>query len=296
MCWRRRWKGADVAIGVELGVVLLGFELFQWYHDRTIPLVVLGNLANERGVAGSAVLLGNRPPLFGDVSWLMLSAAALMASFLALGVGAGVVGSCLRRHNRSIRALVHALGSPAGVLVLFACLLGLGLAIFGIHWPVFDRYYWPLTPPVAILLMSPGAEAAVRRSPRLVVPVGASLIGLTFMSLIFMLNSFAFDSARWRAGEELTQLGVNPDELDAGYEWVGAHARTLPESVTLGSGLTVWEAYFPGYRACGAVTSDMVGPPGFDLVGSESYSLELVAGPTERLYLYRSTEAACLPH
>ena len=48
-----------------------------------------------------------------------------------------------------------------------------------------------------------------------------------------------------------------PDELDAGYEWVGAHAPSLPNSVEPGSGLTFYENYFSGYRACGVVSADL---------------------------------------
>jgi hypothetical protein len=126
-----------------------------------------------------------------------------------------------------------------------------------------------------------------------VAPIGATLLGLTLVSVIFMLNSFAFDSARWHAGEKLAQLGVAPDELDAGYEWVGSHAPSLPDSVKPGTGLTFYEAYFSGYRACGVVTSDMWAEPGYELVGTESYSLNLIAGPTEPLYLYRATSPDC---
>ena len=123
--------------------------------------------------------------------------------------------------------------------------------------------------------------------------VGVTLVGLTLVSLIFMLNSFAFDSARWSAGQQLARLGVAPDELDAGYEWVGAHATSLPDSVQPGLGLTFYENFFPGYRLCGIVSSGHWDDPGYELVGTEDYSLNLIAGPTEHLYLYRATGPDC---
>ena len=90
-----------------------------------------------------------------------------------------------------------------------------------------------------------------------------------------MLNSFAFDSARWRAGEHLAQLGVAPDELDAGYEWVGSHAPSLAIRSGRGSGLTFYEGFFSGYLACGVVSSDPWTDPGYQLVGTESYSTSI---------------------
>jgi len=302
--WRGQWKRADIAIGTELGLLVVGYQLFQWYHVGTIPPVLLDDLANQRGVPGTALpnypLFGTRPLLFGDAAWLAVCGLALVASVVVIMVAAGIVGACVRRYDRSLRAIREALGSPIGVLVLFSSGTAVGLTLYGIHVPVFDRYYWPLIPPAAtILLLVPrsgvGRHAApsYARKVAAAAPIAAVFIGITFVSVTFMLNSFAFDSARWRAGETLTQLGLRPDEVDAGYEWVGSHAPTLPDSVQPGSGLTIYETYFPGYRACGLVSSDKVGPPGYALVASESYSLNLIAGPTKQLYLYRATSPDC---
>jgi hypothetical protein len=302
--WRGQWKRSDIAIGTELGVLVVGYQLFQWYHDGTIPLVLLGDLANQRGVPGTALpnypLFGTRPLLFSDAAWLVVIGVALVASIVVVSVAAGIVGASVRRYGRSLRAIGEALGSPIGVLALFSGGTAVGLTLYGFHWPVFDRYYWPLIPPAAtILLYLPRSSVWRRAAPAharkvtVAAPIAATFVGVTFVSVTFMLNSFAFDSARWRAGETLTQLGVRPDEVDAGYEWVGSHALAVPDSVQSGSGLTIYEAYFPGYRACGLVSSDMVGPPGYELVASQSYSLNLIAGPTEHLYLYRGTSPDC---
>ena len=302
--WRGQWKRSDIAIGAELGLLVVGYQVFQWFHDGTIPLVLLDDLANQRGVPGTALpnypLFGTRPLLFGDAAWLVILGFALVASIVVMAVAAGIVGACVRRYDRSLRAIGAGLGSPIGVLALFSCATAVGLTLYGFHWPVFDRYYWPLIPPAATILLylpsSSAWRAAAPTSGRTAIaaaPVAAAFVGAALLSVIFMLNSFAFDSARWRAGEALTQLGVSPDEVDAGYEWVGSHAPALPNSVQPGSGLTIYEAYFPGYRACGLVSSDAVGPPGYQFVASETYSLDLIGGPTERLYLYRGTSTDC---
>jgi 4-amino-4-deoxy-L-arabinose transferase-like glycosyltransferase len=304
--WRGQWKRSDIAIGAELGLLVVGYQLFQWYHDGTIPLVLLVDLANQRGVPGTALpnypLFGTRPLLFGDAAWLVVLGVALVASIVVMMVAAGIAGACARRYGRSLRAIRNALGSPIGLLVLFSGGTAVGLTLYGFHWPIFDRYYWVLIPPAAtILLYLPRSSVWRRAAPahpgRAIVaaPIAAALVGVTFVSVTFMLNSFAFDSARWRAGETLTQLGVRPDEVDAGYEWVGSHAPVLPDSVQPGSGLTIYETYFPGYRACGLVSSDAVGPPGYEPVASEGYSLDLIGGPTEYLYLYRGTSPDCQP-
>jgi hypothetical protein len=298
---RRSWRQADMVIGAELGIIVIAYQLFEWYQNGTIPVVFLNNLANQRGVPGwQQVLLGTRPLLFADASWLVLSGIALVASVLGLIVVAGVGGSLIRRYKRAAPGAVKALGTPVGVVALFSCLFGLGIAVYGVHWAVADRYYWPLIPPAATLLLYLPAGLGSRsrlHSPmtgfRVAGAVAATFAGVTLVAVILMLNSFAFDSARWRAGEQLAQLGVAPDELDAGYEWVGSHAPSLANSVRPGFGLTFYEGYFSGYLACGVVSSDTWTEPGYDLVGTESYSLNLIAGPTELLYLYRATSPAC---
>jgi len=118
---------------------------------------------------------------------------------------------------------------------------------------------------------------------------------LLVVSLIFMLNSFAFDSARWRAGERLVQLGVGPEAIDAGYEWVGYYQPALPHSNEILPAETFYQALWPGRRACGIVSSRNDGPPSAALVGTLGYSLVLVTGPEETLYLYRSTGPVCPP-
>ena len=246
------------------------------------------------------MLFGTRPLLFSDVSWLVLSGVALLASVLALVVAAGIAGSLIRRYKGSIRGAIRALGTPAGVVALFSCFFGVGLAAYGTRLAVYDRYYWPLIPPLATLVLYVPAALASRgplHAPtsgfRVAAPVVAAFAGVTLVAAVFMLNSFAFDSARWRAGEQLAQLGVAPDEIDAGYEWVGSHAPFLADLVTPTSGLTFYEGYFSGYLACGVVSSNTWTDPGYQLVGTESYDLNLIVGPTEYLYLYRSTSPDC---
>ncbi|HLY12829.1 MAG TPA: hypothetical protein VKR24_00645, partial [Candidatus Limnocylindrales bacterium] len=298
---RRTWRRADMVIGAELGFLVIAYQLFEWYQNGTIPIVFLNNLANQRGVPGwQQVLLGTRPLLFSDVAWLALSGLALVASVLGLIVGAGVAGSLIRSYRRSLRGAAEALGTPVGMVALFSGLFGGGIAVYGVHWAVSDRYYWPLVVPMATLLLYLAAEAASRSQidasiAKLKVTglAAAALTGIGLVAVVLMLNSFAFDSARWRAGEQLAQLGVAPDELDAGYEWVGSHAPSLANSVRPGSGVTFYEGYFSGYLACGVVSADIWSDAGYELVGTESYALNLVAGPTELLYLYRSTSPEC---
>jgi len=297
---RELWRQRDMAVGLELGLVLVAYQLFEWYQTGALPLVLLPSLATQRGVPGPTMLFGTRPLLFGDAAWLLICVLALISSVLALAVSAGIVGWLIRRHKNSRRGILSALGSPPGVLVLFVCLFGGGLAAYGFHWAVYDRYYWPLIPAAATLVMYVTSDRVSRRSAQstatrfpVIAPVVAAFLAVSLISAIFMLNSFAFDSARWRAGEALAKLGVAPDELDAGYEWVGAHAPTLADSVKPVPALTFYEGYFSGYQACGVVSSSPWADPGYELVGTESYSLDLVGGPTETLYLYRATSKDC---
>ncbi len=284
--WRSRWQRLDVVIGAEIGLVLAGARLFQWYQNGTMPLVILNKIASQYGAPQREMFLGDRPLLFGDASWAIVNGLALGTTVAVLAVGAGIAGAYLRRCDRSLGMLIKGLGSPVGLLVLFSLGLAIGLTVYGSTRAVFDRYYWALVPPIATLYLyvprsiaSPRETSASRVSLVFVALAMTILAVLTSVSVIFMLNSNAFDAARWRAGERLVHLGLRPEEIDAGSEWV-SYYRTSASSAL---------------RECGFVTSKNVKPSGVELVGTMGYSLYLVGGQTEPLYVYRRTGPECMP-
>ena len=109
-----------------------------------------------------------------------------------------------------------------------------------------------------------------------------------------MLNSFAFDAARWKAGNRLVQTGLAPELVDAGWEWVGLYQPGWQVGYQLVPTRTYYERLWPGRRQCGIATSVQGdAPSGSTLVGTVPYSLFLIAGPVEQIYLYRVPEATC---
>ena len=300
--WRRNWKRRDLAIGAEVGLLVVGVRVLQWFHDGAMPAVMLGNPASPWGAGTNQYLIGGRPLLFSGAMWAVMGMLALVATVLVLSVCTGIAGAYLRRYRGSWSALIDRLGSPVGLLVSYSIAVAVGLTLYGLRYPLFDRYYWPLVPVVATLLMrgpqrhsSYVAMAGGELKRAITAPVIAAFSLITIVSLIFMLNSFAFDSARWRGGERLVQLGVVPDEVDAGYEWVGYHQPDLPGALEIIPTQSFYETLWPGRRECGIVTSAREGPTGAALVGTVAYRLFLIAGPEELLFLYRVTSADCVP-
>jgi hypothetical protein len=89
---------------------------------------------------------------------------------------------------------------------------------------VFDRYFLAFLPGIMLSLFS---CCAVRTGDKLKVRIWASTASALFVLILtwaLMLNSFAFDSARWNAAKTLTKKGVAANKIDAGLEWVGWHS------------------------------------------------------------------------
>jgi hypothetical protein len=301
MRWHREWKRIDLAVGAELGIGIVGLRVVQGLQDRAMPQVIMENLASRWGAPAPAYLTGGRPLLFGDGLWTLIGIGALIATVVVLSIGTGIAGVHLRRSRGSVNTLIGRLGSPPGLLVLFATAVVVGLALYGLKFPLFDRYYWPLVPVAATLFLygrgseSPSTMPMPLSKRALAASVMASYAFLAAISIVFMLNSFAFDAARWQAGERLALLGVRPDEVDAGYEWVGYYQPSLPASNDILPQRTFYEMLWPGRRTCGVVTSRQEEPPDATLVGTVTYSLLLIAGPEEHLFLYRATGPDCIP-
>ena len=113
------------------------------------------------------------------------------------------------------------------------------------------------------------------------------------VSVVMLLNSHAFDAARWAAGQRLVQAGLSPDEIDAGYEWVGYHATSPGDPTIRTSTDTFYRSWWSSFNRCGIVSSERLDLPGAELVGTTTYALNLIIGPVETLYLYRVSSSEC---
>ncbi len=302
--WRHQLHRFDLFAGLLVGGILVMARATQWIRDGSIPPMILDNLASQWGVPSKTYLVGGRPLLFTDDVWAAVYLVALAASVIVLTVGAGIIGAHLRRLGRSRSTLVSRLGSPAGILFLFVASVAAGLVVFGLTRPVFDRYLWPMVPTLAALFLYVPADlpasrvgaASTKRDGGLL--VSAMLISLVLLtvSAAFLLNANAFEAARWAAGQRLVAMGLPPDQVDAGYEWVGYYATTPGDPTLRTSTDTFYRSWWPAFRQCGIVSSDAVPPVQGELVGTVDYQLDLVAGPVETLHLYRVHDPECAQH
>jgi len=235
---------------------------------------------------------------------------------MVFAVGAGVLGFHVRSALRAPRSIPARLASPAGIVLMFVVATVLGLIVFGLIGNIYDRYFWPVVPTLAALMLIPPlveervvdvhqttVEDGDERRSGVARPIGAIptvtalalILLLGGMGLSFLLNSAAFDRARWSAGERLVDLGIPAESIDAGYEWVGYHATGLASFAHPVPAPTSWEGLFPSFRLCGFVAATPQNVPGARLVEVDlhAYRLLLFAGTDETLYLYRVEGRQC---
>jgi Dolichyl-phosphate-mannose-protein mannosyltransferase len=299
--WRGIWRRSDLTVGAVLGLALIAAPLVVLLYDRHAPTALLPNLTTQWGSPGPEFLLGGRPLLFSDRVWTVINVVAMIAVVIVSAACAGIVGAVLRRWGRSPVALVRRLGSPPGVLLVFALSAGGGLFLYGLIFHLFDRYLWAIAAPLAALLLyvprdlGPDRPPAARRDRSRARWAGATLLGATlgFVSVVLLFNAHAFDAARWQAGERLVELGVPAGEVDAGYEWVGFHADSVANAARPVPARTWYEGWWKSFRPCGIVSSEPLTDPEARPLETMAYRLNLVAGPDATLYLYRLAEAGC---
>jgi hypothetical protein len=281
----------DVAIGVAVSVIVYHDAIAQFVSGDT-PAMFVGNILDADGALGQAVLAGVRPALFDPTAWYVLNGVALVAVVAACGVLGGAAGQAIRSRP-SPSAILTLASTPLGLLVVFVGVYGVGLMAYGSAAPLWDRYLYPLVVPLATILLS---GERVRRALPAAAAVVTGLGGLALVASMTFVNSTAFDVARWRMAEDAVAFGVRPELLDGGLEWVGSHVSPpfLLYPVSLNAE-TWYVGSFPLLRPCAFVSSSPVDDAGFSLSASDldAYQLDLFAGSTEPLYLYRSSAPGC---
>jgi hypothetical protein len=300
--WHRHLRGVDVVVGVLAGWLLVDIHVFEWMTQGKLPTIFLGNLSSQYGVPSWGLMLGGRPMVIDHPLWLAINVGALAACLITLGVGTGIAGAHLRRHMSSVGEFVQRFGSPQGVLLLFSASSVLGLAIYGLRFNLFDRYLWAIVPVVATLLLYVPSDLAERepastRQRRVWASAGVAALGigiLAAMSGMYLFNSHAYDIAKWRAGDVLVGLGIAPNEVDAGYEWLGYHSTVQAKAGQPVPDPIIWyRGWWPTFRMCGYASAIPDPTAGSQFIGTMSYRLFLVAGDPEQLYLYRVTGPEC---
>jgi hypothetical protein len=315
--WWRRWHPVDILVGLAAGLFLFRGPLHQLVASRAWPTLINGNLLAPRGALDSVALPGTRPLLYGSTSWETLNAVALIAALVFFAICGGAIGAWVReaigamRSRRGLRSLWPDMGSTWNVLVVFALLYGGGMVAWSFVFPSYDRYLWPLIIPIyALFLRQPAAgpaplqPAVERPGPSLTATVGRTLpavvgaiavLCLTLTSFILLLNSDAFDVARWNMGNKAVAMGTPAGKIDAGFEWVTYNAtgsaKKAPPPALGGLYDTRWQSF----HLCALVSNSPLGDPRLTLAATESdaYNLMLFAGPSEPLYLYLVQNSDC---
>ncbi|MEO8570824.1 MAG: glycosyltransferase family 39 protein [Chloroflexota bacterium] len=294
--------GATAGMGVAAIVNLDRLLALIGAGPRDLPPMFVGNVFTQFGSLGPLVFAGDRPLLYPTLAWDVLNGVAMAAAFVALAfLGAFLVAERRRLLDAlDVGARPTCLGSPTGMLAVFAVVFAAGTILLGVTVILFDRYTWPLVLPLAVLLLvRPDPRPAVvpaGRETGVLILSGALVALIATTSMVLFLNAAAFDSARWRMGDAAVRLGFAAETVDAGLEWVGFHATGLARLAAPGApSMTEYAVKFPSFHQCAVASSTPLDFPGFTLIltQADGYRLLLFAGPTEPMYLYRVAREGC---
>ena len=274
-----------------LGFGLVGFVLVMPLR----PLV--GDLWMSTGVVGNALLSGIRDPVIGVPAWGWSQQLALFAAGLLAALALRWFGSNLAPVGAGIspaRRLLRIARSADGVLILFVVFNGFELAVFATINGILDRYLFPLVPAAAILLLQgQGPSSFGRRHAS----AHAAFAWLAISAAVVALNSFAYDGARWRAGEAAVNLGYAATAIDGGYEWVGYHAGEESVAGKEVSGRSWYYDRIPADQPCAVISNSPLDDDALRLirVNATAYRQYLFFGPEGPLYLYGAVADGCPP-
>ena len=280
---RWSWTARIVALVVG-GVLLVTVVGYQAYMPQ--------NYFQIQG-AYSAAYLGDRPNLFPQGLWDVLTGLAVFSGALL----AGMVAHRLRTLRTEL-AIVFVLTLGGTVIELAAGQI------------IFDRYLLPLVLPLIVLLltepfrpMATRARARARTSPAGTawLRVRTGLAGMVWLVLIAMtslilLNAMNFDSANWKEASAVAAKNhVKDADVNDGLDWSGyysaagvggaepnAEAGTYKETPLLSDD-----------QPCYVIADSPQSQPGWQLTGTPTYRSFRFFGSTEHLYVYRTAEKTC---
>jgi hypothetical protein len=223
--------------------------------------VLLGNYVTRQGTVG--VLAGRRPDLLPDPAWTALVAASLYAALMLALVVVTRLPAVRRSEHAFRRGFAVSSANAAGLVLagfglLYITALELALGFTqvvptGRVAPAFsqtpyDRYLIPLVPIVVVLAWSdPSLFWPAPQVRRFVTAVGFGLFAV--LGLAYVVESAAYDGARWAAASQVARSGVPAAAIDGGAEWVGFHARTAAIRHS-GPSPTSWASMFRDVRTC----------------------------------------------
>jgi hypothetical protein len=261
---RERHLLAGLAVGAAIaGLAVLGAARGVAGSNSLLA----SNMLTRFGVSSQNNAVGLRPVVIPDALWAAINLAAAVGAVLLALVVAELVQQRVRGRLEGgdwLLLELFALGHLAVVLT------------FGLLGPLFEeRYFWPAVVPIALLLGRVQAPATAR------VRVGhaaawTAAAALALVGVLLDEDSGAYDGVRWRAAERLVAQGADPQDIDAGLEWVGAHADG-PRSLASGrvDSLHPYYEHFYPRRRCWIVSNEPLDPAKDKLVETATYRSEL---------------------
>jgi hypothetical protein len=302
--WRSTWRAARAAGVVGGAVVVVSLPLLgRVRHLKNWWL--LGDYLQGNGMNGDKLVIGSRPDVVPGAMWHVLLLVAMAGAVALVALGVEWMAVTVRTRRWATPAVDPVRAVLVGHVVLY------GLALTGAtvwNGALFDRYLSPLVLPIAVLLLArrpagsetdaaSGAETdAAVGSARPELVAGALVLAVVAATtLLLTVNSDAFDGARWRAGHAVVAAGYPADTVDAGFEWVGAHATsTTPGPAVAGPLDSWWSATF-GIRArCAVVTASPVAVPGWREIMTVRWRTFALAGRAV-LHVYARTDPTSCP-
>lgn len=257
---------------------------------------IIGNYWTTNGIGSDLLLAGSRESIFGGRVWVLFEQLATFSTVLLLAMVFSWAGRTLPQVGTTGAARIQAgrtVLSWHAPLPLFLILYAAELAGYTQFGPILDRYLFPMVPVAAIVLLRGSTHSfALGRGLSFSHVAFAWLAGTAFA---LAANSFAYDAARWREGEAATLMGYDPRTVDAGYEWVGFHARGTVEIREADFVLPWYYEAIPARAPCVVLSNSLLedSPLRLIRVNASAYRQYLFFGPEEPLYLYSATSAGC---
>ena len=285
--WRRmEWRLSRATL-TAFGAFVLGAAIAVQSH-----VLILGNYLQPLGFVGAALLPGARPTVLPAPLWDLLNLVGLVSGGLLAGIAVAVVD---RRTFRRWRAWEW--GTPICVVWVFGAVYATGVVLYGsITSEFYDRYLWPLVFVLAVLLLHYNQPAPRREWPRVVDWIVVTLSTLLVLATTALtINADTYSAARWRAGQIAVSHGVPAKSVDAGMEWVGAHATGVVNK-SLHPTAPAYEPWYalvePGFRDCAVVSGSLLNYPTLDFVKTMNYKVLGLLG-SGTLYIYISSAPGC---
>jgi len=283
----RRIAGGAAALGAVTALIV-------WVVKGRLPELLIGNYFTSHGALGTRLTPGARPQLFPDALWNLVNVVTAAATAATLALAAITVWR-LFRSDALRQTMKRHRPSPVITLLGVFCLTFLGASYgYAVVSPgLFDRYFWPAIVPLGTLVL----YFAGPYVKRLASPALALLACFALLSLATTTNISAFDDARWDAAGELVSRGVDPQQIDAGFEWSGWHAplTLYPDRQSFDNRIRgFYVGMFEGPPQCYLMyTAKLPDNSGWEQIDEFTYKqLLMTAGATVRVYRSAAVECA----